>query len=713
MTPLVVPAFVHRASAALHAAADAWGRQFLLAVDAARFGVPADPSVVRWATGIQVTPRLLATLSGHERLLSAVVTTTDAAGRPVAVSGGHAEATVRVWDLATGAQTAVLRPSEDDAWALAVADLAGRPVVATGSYNGVIQVWDVDGGAPLGRVEAGGGDLVHALAAATVEDRPVVISTMATNDGDPDTYREWPGLTVSDLATGRPLRTVDTGHTGAVHVTTTVLDGRPVVVSGGTTDASLRVWDLGSGEAAGATFAGHSRGTAAITTAVVAGRPVLVAADQAGAVRRWDLATGAPVGDPLTGVAAQHLAVLDLAGRPAVVAAGRDEMGAWDAATGAVVVAPFVARGVGALAVSVVDGRPVAVTAMRDATVRVWDLTPSCAAAASADAASVGGAASAGGAVFTAGGAVVGVVTAVVDGRPVAVSAGEDRVHQWDLTARSAGAAHMARIPVEVHAVAVSQAEGRARFVGVGGTDVWCWEAGSVPERLATVPDRRLWSVATAVVRGRPVAVVGGKDGSWGGELRLIPLAGDGPGVSVPPPPVEVFGGHASFVTSVATAVVGGRAVAVAAGLTETVARVWDLGTGRQLPLHGHGAWIRAVATVGFAGRTHAVTGDVDGVLRQWDLRTCAQHGPALTGHTGTVNALATGLSGDDWPVAVSGGDDRTVRLWDLTTGEQIGRAWPLPEPVTAVAVAAGCVVVGFGFEVAVLETPVFGFPMP
>ena len=186
--------------------------------------------------------------------------------------------------------------------------------------------------------------------------------------------------------------------------------------------------------------------------------------------------------------------------------------------------------------------------------------------------------------------------------------------------------------------------------------------------------------------------------------LVLVPWSGSGSGRRVG----DVFVGHGSFVTSVATDVVGGRAVAVAAGLTETVARVWDLRTGRQVALDGRGGWIRAV---GFGGRAHAVVGDVDGVLRQWDLRTCMQHGPALTGHTGAISAVATGLSDGEWPVAVTGGEDGTVRLWDLTTGEQIGRAWPFPEPVTAVAVATGGVVVGFGFEVAVLDTPVFRRP--
>ena len=49
---------------------------------------------------------------------------------------------------------------------------------------------------------------------------------------------------MSDLATGQPIGTPFTGHTGPVHaVATAQLDGRPVVISG-SFDKTVRVWDL-------------------------------------------------------------------------------------------------------------------------------------------------------------------------------------------------------------------------------------------------------------------------------------------------------------------------------------------------------------------------------------------------------------------------------------------------------------------------------------
>ena len=43
-----------------------------------------------------------------------------------------------------------------------------------------------------------------------------------------------------------------------------------------------------------------------------------------------------------------------------------------------------------------------------------------------------------------------------------------------------------------------------------------------------------------------------------------------------------------------------------------------------------------------------------------------------LAGHTGAVHAVAVAAL-DGRPVAISGGGDRTVRVWDLATGSPVG----------------------------------------
>lgn len=50
------------------------------------------------------------------------------------------------------------------------------------------------------------------------------------------------------------------------------------------------------------------------------------------------------------------------------------------------------------------------------------------------------------------------------------------------------------------------------------------------------------------------------------------------------------------------------------------------------------------------------------------------QIGDALKGHTDSVLALAVGKRSDGTPVIVSGGSDKTIRIWNLNTGKPIGK---------------------------------------
>jgi WD40 repeat protein len=81
---------------------------------------------------------------------------------------------------------------------------------------------------------------------------------------------------------------------------------------------------------------------------------------------------------------------------------------------------------------------------------------------------------------------------------------------------------------------------------------------------------------------------------------------------------------------------------------------------------------VNAVAVGELDGRPVIVSGGEDGTVRVWELADGSPVGDPLTGHDGAVNAVAVGEL-DGRPVIVSGGRDGTLRVWELADGSSIG----------------------------------------
>ncbi|KAF5351488.1 hypothetical protein D9757_013236 [Collybiopsis confluens] len=66
------------------------------------------------------------------------------------------------------------------------------------------------------------------------------------------------------------------------------------------------------------------------------------------------------------------------------------------------------------------------------------------------------------------------------------------------------------------------------------------------------------------------------------------------------------------------------------------------------------------------------VSGSGDQTIRIWDATTGTQIGESLEGHDAWVQSVAFSPDGTR---IVSGSDDQTIRIWDATTGNQIGES--------------------------------------
>lgn len=292
------------------------------------------------------------------------------------------------------------------------------------------------------------------------------------------------------------------------------------------------------------------------------------------------------------------------------------------------------------------------------------------------------------------------VATAVVDGRAVAVTGGDEgAVLVWDL---ACGERLGDPLPAggSVWAVATTVVEGRPVVV-VADPDVLTQAWDLIARRPLAARAGGAWAVTTAVVDGRAMVLTGGRAPS---PQMWDPATAEPSGHLVG----DSAEGHVGAVGAMATALVDNRAKAFTLHDDSTV-RGWDLTErrqeGRVLSMDAGDPQRVSLTVVVVDGCPLAVTGDWNGRVQVWDVDT----GREVVGrwrptpHTGPVWALAATVV-DDRPLVVTGGDDRTVRVWDLSSHRQVGSDSAFPSAVTAVTMAPdGRVVVGYGGDVAVL----------
>jgi WD40 repeat protein len=107
------------------------------------------------------------------------------------------------------------------------------------------------------------------------------------------------------------------------------------------------------------------------------------------------------------------------------------------------------------------------------------------------------------------------------------------------------------------------------------------------------------------------------------------------------------------------------------AGFDDKTVRVWDMIGGTQVmqPLGGHGNAVMCVVW-GISTASLVVSCDLDTTITVWDLQgSSARVRHRLRGHAGFVRSVA--LSPDDRFI-VSGGDDKTVRVWGVAAGRLV-----------------------------------------
>ena len=189
------------------------------------------------------------------------------------LASGSDDQTIRLWDPSTGEQLATIDGRQSSVNALCAVTVSGRHLLASGDQT--VRLWDPSTGEHLKTLDGYQGS-VNALCAVTVDGYELFAS------GD-QTIRLW------DPSTGEHLKTLR-GHRDWIRALCAVtVNGRQLLASG-SDDQTIRLWDPESGEST--RLLSHQNRVYALCAVTVNGRQLLASGSDDQTIRLWDPESG-------------------------------------------------------------------------------------------------------------------------------------------------------------------------------------------------------------------------------------------------------------------------------------------------------------------------------------------------------------------------------------------------------------------------------------
>ena len=491
---------------------------------------------------------------------------------------------------------------------LSVALSPNDALLAAGTENGEVRLWDADSGAPL-RTYQGHTGRVRAVAFSP--DGKMIVS-----GSEDQTVRLW------SVDTGQCLNILQ-GHTDRVR--TVAFDPHGDRVISGCDDHRIRVWDVQTGQCL-QTLTGHTDQVR--SAAFNKNGDMIVSGSDDRMVLVWDAQTGQSL-KVLEGHTGQvHSVDFSPDGTLAVSGSQDHTVRVWEVETG---------HCLGILEGHTNQVRSVAfnasgdmiVSGSDDQTVRLWDMQS-------------------GHCLKTLQGHIHRVYSAIFGhGKNIIVSGSEDQTLRiWDIQTGEC----LKTLQGYINQVRSVDFDPSGSRLISGGDD-----------QLV-----RLWDVQT----GHPIRILRGhtngvRSVSFSPKGTVIASGSDDRTARTWDAQtgnyLQVLRGHTERVRAIAFSSDG---TWFASGSEDQTVRIWDVQTGQCLHvLKGHTDWVRTVAFSPDGARL--VSGSEDQTVRIWDVQTgeCLK---TLHGHTNGVRSVSFSPDGK---AIVSSSDDRTIRLWETATG--------------------------------------------